>query len=304
MLSEGSFVDLRQISARPLCLATFHVDVNVGNPKDRPRLKVNLQSLRYVRNVGLLFRSINLFHPQSRLCVLTSAETDLTPLRMQYQRLDNDIDVKALMLARSISQQKMVRDNDFSLPIVFADSDILINGNFQNVFDEDFDVALTWRTSAHMPINGGLLILNNQRPNVVRRFFDQFIEVYREKYLDDAGWYGDQLALRDVCGVSYREMRDRRLIEVNGCRLLFLPCDRYNYTPADSYASIVEPIYQSAVLHFKGHRKRLMRPYWEAHLQTLEHNTLLRRARARLVKIALVWKANHELPPEVDGEGE
>lgn len=286
---------VNQPTARSLCFATFHAEVGAGDSKEGPHPKANLQNLRYVRNIELLFKSVNVFHPGSRLCILTSARTDLLALKMDYQRLDSEIDPKALMLSRSLAQQEMVDHDDFSLPIVLIDSDILMNGSLEPVFEQDFDVALTWRKSVNMPINGGLLILNNRRPDVVRKFFDDFVAIYREKYIDGAGWYGDQLALRDVCGVTYREMRDRKLIEVNGCKILFLPCDHYNFTPEDNFAAVMDPIPKAVVLHFKGYRKRFMEAYWLAHLQLRERSSLLRRLNAYLMRKSLARKAKHEV---------
>ena len=217
-------------------------------------------------------------------------------MKMHYLRLDSEIDPKALMLSRSLAQQFMIHNSNFSLPIVLIDSDILMNGSLESVFREDFDVALTWRKSVHMPINGGLMVLNNRRPDVVRKFFDGFVAIYREKYIGDASWYGDQLALRDVCGVTYREMRDRKLIEVNGCKILFLPCDHYNFTPEDSYTAVMNPISNAVVLHFKGYRKRFMEDYWLAHLQLRERSSLLQRVRSYVMRKSLARKAASEVP--------
>jgi hypothetical protein len=283
------------IPGRPLCFSTFHADVGADGSEQGPHPKANLANLRYVRNIELLFRSVNVFHPHSRLSLMTSARTDLTALKVRYLRLDSRIDAKALMLSRSLAQQHMVNNDDFSLPIVLIDSDILLNGSLESVFEQDFDVALTWRKSVNMPINGGLLILNNRRPDVVRKFFDDFVAIYREKYIDGAGWYGDQLSLRDVCGVTYGEMRDRKLIEINGCKILFLPCDRFNFSPEDSFAAVMAPISNIAVLHFKGYRKRFMEAYWLAHLQLRERSSMLRRLNAYLVRKSLARKAKREV---------
>jgi hypothetical protein len=283
-------------AARPLCFATFHADVGAGNSKEGPHPNANLQNLRYVRNIELLFKSVSVFHPESKLRMLTSSKTDLSALKMSYQRVDSEIDPEALMLSRSLAQQDLVNRDDFSLPIVLIDSDILMNGNLEPVFAHDFDVALTWRASVNMPINGGLLILNNRRPEMARKFFNDFVAIYREKYMDGAGWYGDQLALRDVCGVNYREMRRRKLIEINGYKILFLPCDIYNFSPEDRFSAVITPILEAVVLHFKGNRKRFMQAYWEAHLQVRQSRTLVTRVRGYLTRKALKWKATREMP--------
>lgn len=286
----------KQVTSGPLCFATFHADVSDRGLSGGSHMPQTSENMQHVRNIGLLFKSAMMFHPRSELHVLTSPQTKLNSLTMNYKRWDYEVDAGALMLSRAFAQQKMLRDNDFDLPIVLADSDILINGNLGPVFEEEFDVALTWRPSINMPINGGFLILNNRNPEAVRSFFDHFIAVYRSKYQDSASWYGDQLALRDICGVTYREMRDRKIMNIGGRKILFLPCETYNHTPADNFSSVLNPISEPLVLHFKGRRKRLMQAYWMAHLQAREHNTMIRRVAARLTKTYLAWKADRELP--------
>jgi hypothetical protein len=278
----------------PLCFATFHANVESDESNGLPHPNTNLKNLRYIYLIELLFRSVNVFHPQSKLYVLSSSRTDLTALNMNYSRLNSEIDSKALMLSRSFAQQDMIRHHDFSTPIVLIDSDILINERLDPIFEQDFDVALTWRASINMPINGGLLILNNRRPEVARKFFDDFVDLYQHKYIDDATWYGDQLALRDICALTYREMGDRNVVEVNGCKILFLPCEQYNFSPEDHHRAIIHPVPQAVVLHFKGNRKRLMQAYWEAHLQTRECRSLKNYVHSYLMRQSLKRKAKHE----------
>ena len=227
--------------------------------------------------------------------MLTSSETDLTRLKVDFERADSKVDQKTLMLNRSLAQQLMIRYDNFDLPIALIDSDILINGSIESLFKEDFDVALTWRKSVNMPINGGLMLLNNHRPEVARKFIDDFVAIYCERYLDAGDWYGDQLALRDICKVTWREMRDRKMIEVNGCKILFLPCEEYNYSPENKYRALINPITHAAILHFKGNRKRLIKDYWVAHLQLYIHNNLLARAHAYVMRRTLALKAACEV---------
>ena len=258
------------ITGRPLCFTTFHVDLASYGATLNPHPNANLLNQQYLRNIELLFRSVNLFHPHSRLLLLTSSNTDCSLLKMDYQCLNFEIDPNALMLSRLLAQQSLIHNNNFSTPIVLIDSDILLNGCLEAIFERDFDVALTWRQIDQMPINGGLIILNNLRPDAVGRFFDDYAKIYFEKYIEEANWYGDQLALKDLCGVTWQEMRDRELIEVNGCKILFLPCERYNFSPSNILVLENAPITEAVVLHFKGTRKHLMELYWTYHLQPRE----------------------------------
>jgi len=222
--------------------------------------------------LDLLFRSARLSHPGAVCTLLTEAATDVRGIRGAVRRLDLPIDHGALMFSRSVAQLACIEQDDFDRPLVLLDSDILLRGSLQPLFDEDFDVGVTWRESRTMPINGGLLVLNNRRPEVVRTFFRRFVAIYRERYHSDgnAAWYGDQLALRDSVGLEHHEMHNREVYEHDGCRIRFLPCETYNFSPDNRLAAIVDGLPDKLVLHFKGQRKRLMEPFWDAFLQPRE----------------------------------
>ena len=156
--------------------------------------------------------------------------------------------------------------SDLSVPMILLDSDILLNGSLSRVFERDFDVALTWRPNHEMPINGGLIILNNARPEAAKAFFARYVAVYRTKYAEQARWFGDQLALRDCVGLPAEGMKEYTTVDQDGCRILLLPCDTYNFSPPNRYRSISSRLSEKVVLHFKGQRKRLMAPFWRAWL--------------------------------------
>ena len=254
----------------------------------------NLQSDGYMRMLDLLFRSARLFHPDTACTLLTDKATRVHGIRGAFRRLDTPIDHGTLMLSRSLAQLDQVVRSDFARPMVMLDSDILLRGSLQPLLEEDFDVGVTWRESEKMPINGGLLVLHNRRPGVVRDFFQRFVGIYRERYGsgDNAAWYGDQLALRDCVGLSHHEIRAHHVYEHDGCRIRFLPCDTYNFSPDNHFAAIVDGLPDKLVLHFKGQRKRLMEPFWEAYLQPLESRLPWavwrgKRARRRLEQAAM-----------------
>ena len=117
-----------------------------------------------------------------------------------------------------------------------------------------------------MPINGGVIILNNRRPDVVRRFLTQVYKVYNELYAEQGKWFGDQLALHNYLQLSIEDMKNCPIVEVNGARILFLPCETYNFSPENEIASVQTGLHDKFLLHFKGPRKRLMKLFWDAHL--------------------------------------
>jgi hypothetical protein len=249
---------------------SFHADRPAGAGEVHPN--ANLGSASYMRMLDLLYRSARLFHPGAACTLLTDASTQVRGIRGKVRRFDQPIDHASLMLSRSKAQLACVDASTFDRPLVLLDSDILLNGSLQPVFEEDFDVGLTWRASRTMPINGGLLVLHNRRPEVARAFFRKFVALYVERYGSDnnASWYGDQLALHDLVGLTHQQMQATDLVVKDGCRIRLLPCDRFNFSPDNRLAAIVDGLPEKAVLHFKGQRKRLMEPFWTAFLQWRE----------------------------------
>ncbi len=220
--------------------------------------------------IEMLFRSARIFHRNVICTLLTDDQTNMDKLATVFQRRNYAIDHQALILSRSLAQFKYIDEFDFSHPLLLIDSDILVNGSIQSIFDEDFDVALTWRNNKLMPINGGLIILNNRRPDVVRDFFRRFIFIYQTSYSDpqNSQWYGDQLALRDLIDQSPEDFSNNRVVVVDGCRILLLSCDIYNFSPENKYQEICTGLPGKVILHFKGERKRLMTHFWNAWIKT------------------------------------
>jgi hypothetical protein len=270
--------------------AAFHAARPPG--ADGPHPNANLDADGYLRMLDLLFRSARLFHPDAVCTLLTDRATRVDGVRGPWRRVEAPVDHAALMLSRAQAQLQWVEQRDFTRPRALLDSDILLAGPLQALFDGSFDVALTWRANAEMPINGGLLLLDDRRPEAARRFFRRFVAVYRERHAGaNASWYGDQLALRDCVGVALERMAQQSTVEVDGCRVRLLPCATHNFSPRNSFAAIANGLPGVQVLHFKGQRKRLMRPYWDAFLRPRESRLpwaalLGRRARRRLQELA------------------
>jgi hypothetical protein len=257
------------VSVRPSLapeFVSFHADRPLGGAGAHPH--TNLESGGYMRMLELLYRSARLWHPGAGGTLLTTPDTVISRVPKWVRRVDREVDHAALMFSRSESQLDYVERADFARPLVLLDSDILLNGDLAGLFADDFDVALTWRDNAAMPINGGLLLLHNRRPAAARAFFRRFVEVYRARFGsgDEAAWYGDQLALRDVVGLDAAAMRQNDRIEVDGVKVRLLPCETYNHSPDNTLSAIVDGLPGRLVLHWKGQRKRLMEPFWNAFL--------------------------------------
>ena len=248
-------------------IVSFHADRPAGVQGVHPN--ANLQPSEYMRMLDLLFRSARLSHRSTRCVLLTDTATRVLGLTGHYRRIDGPVDHAALMLSRAEAQLAFVEQDDFAHPIALLDSDILLNGSLSPLFSEDFDVALTWRPLRRMPINGGVILLNNRRPEAARAFFRRFVHLYRSKYATagSAAWYGDQYALLHCLGATYDELSTQAVIVRKESRVRLLSCDTYNFSPENDLAAIDGGLPKKVVLHFKGPRKRLMQQFWTTFLE-------------------------------------
>lgn len=276
---------------------SFHADRPVGVAGAHPN--ANLDAAGYRRMLDQLFRSVRLSHHDAQCVLLTDAATSLRGIRGPVQRVDGRVDHGALMLSRSLAQDAFVGRHDFSRPLVLLDSDILLNGSLEPLFAEDFDVGVTWRPIKNMPLNGGLIVLNNRRPAVSRAFFAEFVRTYRERFAADgnAAWYGDQLALQECVGLDCTQLAQQELVVKNGCRIRLLPCDTYNFSPENRFEAIAGGLPDKLVLHFKGQRKRLMEPFWRTFLAPRLHTWWFPRTRAKRARDRLQALIANQPPP-------
>jgi hypothetical protein len=242
---------------------TFHAWLP---PEDTGHPNQSLAFAEQLLLIRLMSQSVRIWYPKSSITLLTNARTAGWRLPWHCKRVISDVTPGELMLERALAQERYLLASDMSAPMVLLDSDILLNGPLRNVFERPFDVALTWRPHHEMPINGGMIILNNERPEVAKAFFSRYVSVYRQKYTEQSKWFGDQFALRDCVGLRAEDMSEYQTVERDGCRLLLLPCSSYNFSPHNRYRAICSRLPEKAVLHFKGQRKRLMVPFWRAWL--------------------------------------
>ena len=244
---------------------TFHIQRSDEDVKHADSDVARFDARMYVRMIDMMFDSAARYHPDMEPVVLTSPCTDLSELRRTVQRKDGPAAPESIMLDRTLAQLRHLEDCAFDGPIVMLDSDILVFGSLARLFREDFDVAVTWRDNPTMPVNNGVLLLNDRHPAAVRRFFRRYADIYRRSYSRQADWYGDQLAMAELIGLPAREYASRRTVDVEGCRVRLLPCSTYNARPKAKLLHVLFPGVRRRILHFKADKKRLMRDYWRLH---------------------------------------
>lgn len=224
------------------------------------------------RMIDLLFRSTFMFHPNAKGIVLTDNSTQFPYLSDEIEIQTFPIDPTRITFSKIVAQIDYLKNFDFSSDVVLLDSDILINASLDHVFEQDFDVAITYREyHKEMPINAAVILLKRGRKQQAIEFLETLHTYYKDRYPEDA-WFGDQYALLDAIGEENYRIRSSDLIMTEtGIKVLLLPCDLYNFSPDDAapmirFSSIASPLTEKKVLHFKGERKKLMNPYWRAYL--------------------------------------
>jgi hypothetical protein len=164
-------------------------------------------------------------------------------------------------------------------PVVFLDTDVLL---VRPLPIHQADLLVTWRdhvgvvdeekiegVAAQMPYNYGVMVAE---PNA--RVLEAFIwmrERVRKMHSGYKQWYGNQLALAELCGPKPAEdepaITPRSIpwsvssVPGYGISVARVPCETFNYTPQ----AADEDISTKVALHFKGKRRELM-PHYAARL--------------------------------------
>lgn len=221
----------------------------------------------YLEMVDLAFRSAEMFHPNCRKVILTDRATDFSGLPEGIGILRHEIDPTRVMFERTLVQQQFLAQHDFDSHVLLMDSDMLINNRLDSCFDVDFDVGLTYRGHPDMPINGGLIAVRNSRRGPSLAFFDSLVRIMWESYSQDLTWFCDQHALIEAVGRAEFGRRPSDTMETpSGVRIQLWPCETHNYSPDNQWHRILWRDARRRIMHFKGERKRLMKPYWSTHL--------------------------------------
>lgn len=268
----------------PLHFVTFHADLSADNEQAHPHTE--LAHKQYVELIQMMFASARHLHPGSRCTVLTTPQTDLSDLPDWIGRVPSEANADTLMRDRMAAQVSFLANDHFDLPIVLIDSDILVTRPLTEVFDLDFDVGLTWREIKTMPFNGGVIFLNNRRPEAVNKFVKSVFDIFGARHAHRSKWFGDQTAIAEYVGLLAEEILSNPKVEIEGVLVSFFPCEIYNYSPDNALAGVRDPLSAKAILHFKGDRKRFMAYYFDAYIGFRAHpsaKSLLRRFKARRV---------------------
>jgi hypothetical protein len=135
-----------------------------------------------------------------------------------------------------------------SCEALFLDTDVVVQQDLSQLFEQTFDIALTRRDKAIptpngvdvakvAPYNTGVMLSKPSGSEFWLHAHD-----YCARMSDEyQKWWGDQLAVKAIA-------------EVAPLRIMELPCEIFNYTPASER----EDLSGKAVVHYKGDRKAWM----------------------------------------------
>lgn len=265
-----------------LTFVTFHVDSSKETAKHIATLdNRNFRNdYDYIFMINLLFRSISIFHSQCYKVVLTDMKTDLSGLDGDIEVYRTVLDPESIMFSRLIAQLDYVRTQNLQSNIVLIDSDMLVNGDLEHIFDDDFAVGLTYRYIEEvkdMPINGGIIFLSEKSKKEGIAFLEKVYNIYQDKYLEKyESWWGDQYALIEAIGYENFVQRTSNIISCDQTDIKLLDCEQYNFSPDVYPYSIAREFKEKIILHFRGTRKEIMPLYWKAYLACKEKFTIIR----------------------------
>lgn len=250
-----------------ITFTTFHIENKAGQAKAiNLNLNKNLRS-QYHTLIDLMFRSAKLFHPQCRRAVLSDERSEFDYLEGGIQVFRNPLEPGApMMFNRLASQINYVKQYGASTNLVTLDSDILVNGDVEDLFEEDFDIGLTYRLRDDMPINWGVMFISCRNPEKVIAFLEKILAVYRANYFTSEDFWCDQYALMDVIDRERFASRESDWLNIEGVKIKLLPCDVYNHSPENEAQEFTQPLVNEKIIHFKGNRKRFVEDYWNAYL--------------------------------------
>lgn len=154
----------------------------------------------------------------------------------------------------------------FSGPTVLVDADLLIQRDPTAMFDESFDVGLTFTSEPGLhAINTGVIFVDPTNLTRLLGFFDQILKAIEGVSPELQAWLGDQEAVDQVLGNP--DVSDRGdgsfAAEAADVRLRLIPVDEWNYSePLDGEnRPVLRPAPDKGIVHFKGDRKALMLRY-------------------------------------------
>ena len=294
MLETHSKITFAVFHAQPPAAAESSEHESVSIQKRR--------ETKYDQLIELLFRSAEIHHPDCRKVILTDSDTRFElPTAVEVSRYE--LDSSQMMYSRLAAQLDFVRSFDFRSHLILMDSDMLVNESLNELFSENFDLALSYREAPRltkgieeMPINGGLIVIKDTGKEPAIAFLERVLQEYQSAQLKKfRAWYGDQYALIEVVGRDRFFNRHNDFLEIGNANLRLLPCEKWNFTPSEKAKRYTRRFKGKKIVHFRGSRKKFMLLYWKAFLAPLAARNLRVKLLSLLAQAAMRWLRFTEL---------
>ncbi|MGZ5033214.1 MAG: hypothetical protein ACXWAC_08445 [Usitatibacter sp.] len=252
-------------SQENLDLVAFHVDLPVAPSGIHNRID-------YMAVLAQSFESARIRAPRARRLLITDEHTAVPATVGADRVLRFPLDRERVMYERMRLQELYLEAREPGRATVLMDSDVVVNRDPAPIFEEGFDVGLTWRANfPDAPFNGGMIFVAEGDAGLAfvrkaRACYDAIAEdaaVVDAFRADLRAWWGDQFAL--AAFVGYRAFAERQgdAMTIDGVRMRFFPCDEYNFTIEPSTRYSADELRRKFFIHFKGNRKALQTFYLE-----------------------------------------
>jgi pentatricopeptide repeat protein len=241
----------------PLAAVFFHVDAGDRHPYLTADTAVD-----YKTTLMHACQAAQRARPDTTPIILTNENSALGELGDLARCIRLPIPPDQMMHSRVRANRALVMSGIITSPVLFLDTDILLNRDFTSTFDGSFDVGLTYRNKpswAAMPINEGVILGAGGASPALARFYGDILNIYdwlaqeplvRERYgLDIRNWRGGQLSLGALIDWAVPPNGPSE-ISRNGVRYKLLPSRDFNYAvkPGDHHAFLAT----KWAVHFKG----------------------------------------------------
>ena len=189
----------------------------------------------------IMVASLKKSMPHARLVQMTDAATLPVPGVDEVIRKPQTDD--RFMCYRLLHLRDFPRGNT-----VFLDVDVVVQRDLSPLFDDPFDVGLTYRDESdrslrlspeireRMPFNTGVMMARASGWS----FWEEAYEYSLTLPKSDQCWFGDQLAIRHIA-------------EKSALHVARYPCALYNYSPWQ----VDEDYSDKYVVHYKGDQRKL-----------------------------------------------
>ena len=168
---------------------------------------------------------------------------------------------------------KRARDQGWRANLIMVDTDIVILGSVQELFDDtpDFDYGLSVRASAPYPVQGGVQYVRGGKYDGAAKFSDYVLRKWLEGLSGkEGGFTGDQRAyqeavapIKSIVAVAQKGKTHVMKVTPSGgestgteLKVKLVPGDRFNFVPGGTGAGLKKA--DIRILHYKGGRKEGM----------------------------------------------